>query len=89
MILKTMMTPCRNSSGSNISCEKKSLRYQMRIKTGIVLGINTGNSKLTFVFEIDWLFINYSWLMTYCQTGISQVGRKVKFGRVTNNDMRS
>ena len=58
------MTPCRNSPGSNISCEKKNLRYQMRIKTGIVLGIKIGNAKLTFVFEIDRFFINYLCMMT-------------------------
>ena len=61
----------------------------MRIKTGIVLWIKTGNAKMAFVFEIDRLFINYSWLMTYCQSCISRVDRKVIFGGVTNNDMRS
>ena len=40
------MTPCRKSSGSN-SREKKSLRYQRRVKTGWVLGIITGNAQLT------------------------------------------
>ena len=46
----------------------------------MVLGIKTGNAKMAFVFGIDRFFINYSWLMTYSQSGISQVGRKVKFG---------
>ena len=60
----------------------------MRINTGLVLGIKPGNARMAFVFEIDMFFINYSCLMTYCQSGISQVGRKVKFGRVANNDKR-
>ena len=48
----------------------------MRIKTGIVvLGIKTGNAKMAFVFEIDRFFINDLWLISYCQTGIFQVGR--------------
>ena len=69
-------------------CGKKSLRYQMRIKTGIVLGIKTRNAKMAFLFEIDRFFTNYTWLMTYCQSCISRVDKMVKFG-VTNNDMRS
>ena len=64
--------PLRNSSRSNISCEKKCLRYQMRIKTGMVLGIKTGDAKMAFVFEIDTFFVNYSWnddkLSLWCQT---------------------
>ena len=51
----------------------------MKIKTGIVLGIKTGNAKMAFGFEIDRFFIHYSWLMTYCQSCVCRIGDKEKY----------
>ena len=66
------MTPCRNSCGSNISCGKRSLRYQMRIKTGIVLRIKTGNAKMAFGLKLTGSSLIIHAMMTCCHFGVKQ-----------------
>ena len=61
----------------------------MWVKTGMMVGIKSGCAKMATVFQIDRYLINYSSMMTYCQSGTSRVGREMKFGTVTNNDMGS
>ena len=42
------------------SCQTSDKQPQMKMKIGIMININMTKSHMTFVFNIDQFFINYS-----------------------------
>ena len=57
---------------------------QKRIIFGRLANYGSGNSNMTFIFEIDKIFINYSQKVTHCHFGVKQGQRKLKFGMMAN-----
>jgi hypothetical protein len=57
------------------------------MKIGRVANFGMRNSIMAFIFEIDQIFINYSYIMTCCHFGITRGHRNMKIVRVANFGM--
>ena len=64
-------------------------RGHRNITIGRVGNAGMGNSIIAFIFQIDQIFINYSYMMRCCHFGIKRGHKNMKIGRVANFGMRN